>query len=61
MKKYIVFYDDGHDFGDTTFWSSHRAGSKANERDALEELRSKYGYNRAKRLTIVSIQRHYEE
>ena len=61
MRKYIVYYDDGHDFGDTTFYSTHRAGSKANERDALAELRRKYGNNRAKRITIVSIQRYDEE
>ena len=51
-RKYIAYYDDGHDYDDFEFYSSHRAGSKANLGDAKREAISRYGYKRASYIEI---------
>ena len=56
MKNYIAFYDDGHDFGEFPFTSEHRANSKANIEDAKKAAEKRYGYKRAKVLTIINTQ-----
>lgn len=38
-RLYRAITDDGHDYGTFTFYSKHKAGSKANYYDALEEQR----------------------
>ena len=45
-RKYIAFYDDGHDFGEIVFFSTHRANSKANIQDAKNEISKRYGNRR---------------
>lgn len=55
-KRYEAFYDDGHDFGSFQFWSEHRANSKPNFKDAEEEAKNLFGYNRASRMKITSTQ-----
>ena len=56
MKNYIAFYDDGHDYGEFTFRSAHQANSKANLEDAKKAAEKRYGYKRAKMLTIINTQ-----
>lgn len=53
-RKYIAFYDDGHDFGEIVFFSTHRANSKANIQDAKNEISKRYGNRRAKQVIINS-------
>ena len=43
MRKYLANYDDGHDYGSFEFYSSHRAGSKANIEDAKSSARNQFG------------------
>lgn len=58
MKKrnYIAMYDDGHDFGDFEFSSTHRANSNANIEDAKSAAKSKYGFKRANSIVIYATQ-----
>lgn len=56
-KHYIVFYDDGHDSGELTFTSVHRARSKGNLEDAKRALKCAYGYLRANELRINWVER----
>lgn len=42
-KRYLAHYDTGHDYGEFEFFSSHRAGSRANMEDAKKEARRRYG------------------
>ena len=57
MKRtYIAYYDDGHDYGEFEFNSSHRAGSKDNLEDAKRKARLKYGYKRASHIDIYRTQ-----
>ena len=53
-RTYIAFYDDGHDYGEFTFESSHRANSKANMEDAMETYKRKFG---RKHIKITSTER----
>lgn len=52
MRKYIGFWDDGHDRGEIEFYSDHRANSKANLEDARREYRLKHGYARSRQIEI---------
>lgn len=54
QRLYIAYWDDGHDRGDFTFYSSHRANSKPNLEDAYESYFNKYGYSRASKITITA-------
>lgn len=42
-RQYTAFCDDGHDFFSFEYYSTHRAGSKANEEDARDYYRRKHG------------------
>ena len=55
-KKYLAYYDNGHDYGEFEFYSTHRAGSKGNLEDAKEEAESRYG-KRARSMAIRGTQR----
>lgn len=46
MRKYIGFYDDGHDYGEFYYYSSHRNYSKSNMQDMENEYRKRFGYSR---------------
>lgn len=52
-RKYRAIYDDGHDYGEIEYWSEYRNNSKANREDAEKELVKKFGWNRARQLTVV--------
>lgn len=57
MKKerlYIAYWDDGHDYGEFEFYSTHRANSKANIDDAYSEYLKKYGHSMYRYITITS-------
>ena len=56
-RRYLAVYDDGHDYGEFFFYSSHRNGSKANMEDAKNTFARKYGWKRARQVTIGCIQR----
>ena len=56
MRKYIAFYDDGHDYGEFEFYSSNRANSKANKEDAKNTAYRLFGYNRALNIRIENTQ-----
>lgn len=55
-RYYIAFWDDGHDRGDFTFYSEHRARSKANFEDAHQQAVRNYGYKRAACMSIYHSQ-----
>lgn len=57
MRNYVAFWDDGHDYGELEFLSSHRANSKANMEDAKREMARKYGWKRANAMRIISTER----
>lgn len=61
MRCYIAFYDDGHDYGEFTFYSSHRANSKANYGDAKKEAQHKFGFKRARCMNITHTQLDYRD
>lgn len=46
MRKYIGFYDDGHDYGEFYYYSSYRNYSKANMQDMENEFKKRFGYSR---------------
>lgn len=52
-RLYRAFWDDGHDYGSFTFYSRHRANSKANKADAYARYRTLQGYRRAQAITIT--------
>ena len=56
-RRYTACYDDGHDYGSFTFWSEHRAGSKANKEDAMKQFIRTYGYARSTWITITQTYR----
>ena len=56
-RKYIVFYDDGHDFGELVFYSDYRANSRNNLWDARKALIKAYGEKRGWNLRITNTQR----
>lgn len=56
IRHYTAFYDDGHDYGEFTFSSCHKANSKPNLEDAKTAAKKKYGYKRANCIRIVSTQ-----
>lgn len=60
-KRYSAFYDNGHDFGEFTFYSSHRANSKANLADARREAAKRWGWRYARAIRITSTVRDYNE
>jgi hypothetical protein len=49
-RTYIAFWDDGHDYGEFTFTSSHRARSKENLADAMEAYKRKFGRKHSVRI-----------
>ena len=55
MRKYRAFYDNGHDTGEFEFCSNHRAGSKANLKDAYRQYHQKYGYSKHNTIKITDI------
>lgn len=61
MRKYIAFYDDGHDYGEFSFSSSHRANSKANLADAKTAAQRKFGFKRAVCIRITRTQLSMED
>lgn len=44
MRLYTAEADTGRDYITFTFFSNHRAGSKANFADAVREYRRKHGH-----------------
>lgn len=56
-KQYMAFYTDGHDCGKFTFYSEHRANSRANDDDAFKEARKRYGTKRALQIWITNVMR----
>ena len=60
-KRYLAFYDNGHDFGEFTFFSTHRANSRANLDDARHEAAKKWGWRYARAIRITSTVRDYNE
>lgn len=43
MKLYKCLYEAGNGCtGEFTFWSSHRAGSKSNKYDAIDEMKKRW-------------------
>lgn len=52
-RKYRLIYDDGHDYGEIEYFSEHRNNSKSNREDAEKALVKKFGWNRARHLTIT--------
>lgn len=42
-RLYLAVYDNGHDGGEFEFYSTHRANSKDNKEDALEEAYKQFG------------------
>lgn len=54
-RRYIARLDDGHDYSTIEYYSTHRAGSKANEEDCRREMRRKYGNRMASTNRIVSV------
>lgn len=42
-RLYVAYWDDGHDFGSFDFYSTHRANSKMNRKDAMRTYRKKFG------------------
>ena len=59
MRHYIAFWNDGHDYGETEFLSTHRANSKANVEDAKAEMMRKFGYKRSRNMNIISTQLYH--
>ena len=55
MREYIASAYDGHDYIFFFFCSNHRAGSKANNQDALTAYKKAHGRNRS--IKIVNITR----
>ena len=55
-RKYIAMFDNGHDYFTVEYYSSHRAGSKANAEDAKDAMHRKLGWSRKARL--VSVERY---
>lgn len=45
-RKYIGFWDDGHDKGQFYYYSKHRNYSKRNMEDMKSTYFSKYGYSK---------------
>lgn len=45
-RQYTATWDNGHEYGEFDFYSEYRANSKANIKDAKEESRRKYGYEK---------------
>ena len=43
LREYRAYWDDGHDRGEFTFYSEHRANSKANLEDARRYMLRTYG------------------
>ena len=60
-REYIAFCDDGHDYSEFTFYSFHRAGSKANLADAKRTQERRYGYKFATRNKIYKTQLAQED
>lgn len=56
FRRYICKYDNGHDYGEIKFISTHRANSKANYEDAKTEMVLSLG-NRAKNYDILETYR----
>ena len=54
-RLYRASWDDGHDYGEFEFYSTHRAGSKANLEDAYREYRLSYGRSRRSSIEITSV------
>ena len=52
-RKYRLIYDDGHDYGEIEYFSEHRNNSIANREDAENALVKKFGWNRARQMTIT--------
>lgn len=42
-RQYIAFYDNGHQEGEFTFYSDHRANSKPNKEDARQTMIRRFG------------------
>lgn len=57
MRKYRAFWNNGHDTGEFEFWSNHRAGSKANLKDAYRQYQKKYSYSKNSTIKITDIYR----
>lgn len=55
MRYYVAFWDDGHDFGEFEFCSSHKANSKANIEDAYREYHQRYGYSHKVKITSTQL------
>ena len=53
-RRYLAFWDDGHDVGEFIFYSFHRANSKQNLEDAYHEFRNTRGRSLASKVTITS-------
>lgn len=56
-REYIAYWNDGHDNGKFTFYSEHRANSKANLEDARNAMRRKYGWRTAQYQKITFTER----
>lgn len=56
-RTYTAYTDDGHDFGHFEFESRHRLNSKALMKDAEQACIIKYGFRRAKHLSIYHIEK----
>lgn len=53
-RLYRAFYDNGHDYGEFEFYSSHRAGSKANFEDAKNTMMKNYSYYDVKSMKVLN-------
>lgn len=54
-RRYFALYDNGDRYGcEFYFYSCHRAGSKANEQDFKNQLRSAKGYSYARSCQLIS-------
>lgn len=53
-RLYIAIIDDGHDTSDIEYYSTHRNGSKANLKDARDEMIKRWGYREAKHWNILN-------
>ena len=46
LKQYQARMDNGHEYFEFYFTSTHRANSKPNKEDCMKQYRKLHGYNR---------------
>ena len=45
-RTYMVLLDDGHNYFEFRFTSTHRRGTKLNQEDCMIQLAKKYGHKK---------------